>query len=148
MNVWLAYGCLALAMAVVGAYVGFSKALVVIFPVFLLAWLRFAIAAVAMAPWLRRPASEAPLDARTHRLLFLESFFGNFLFSICMLFGVSRSSALAAGVIMAAIPAAVAILSWMCSAKAGLAGDARYRCASAAVLGLRPRCGGELAAAR
>jgi len=112
-NVWLAYACLALAMAIVGAYVGFSKALVVIFPVFLLAWLRFAIAAVAMAPWLRRPVGEAPIDRRTHRLLFLESFFGNFLFSICMLFGVYRSSALAAGVIMAAIPAAVAFLSWV-----------------------------------
>ena len=109
----LAYLCLAAAMAIVGAYVGFSKALVVIFPVFLLAWLRFAIAAVAMAPWLRRPASEAPLDTRTHRLLFLESFFGNFLFSICMLAGVYRSSALAAGVIMAAIPAVVAVLSWV-----------------------------------
>ena len=35
-------------------------------------------------------AGEAPLlDAREHRLLFLESFFGNFLFSICMLFGVA-----------------------------------------------------------
>ena len=113
MSIWLSYFCLALAMAIVGAYVGFSKALVVIFPVFLLAWLRFAIAAVAMTPWLRRPASEPPLDARTHRLLFLESFFGNFLFSICMLAGVYRSSALAAGVIMAAIPAAVAILSWL-----------------------------------
>jgi drug/metabolite transporter (DMT)-like permease len=113
MSMLLSYFCLALAMAIVGAYVGFSKALVVIFPVFLLAWLRFAIAAVAMAPWLRRPASEAPLDARTHRLLFLESFFGNFLFSICMLAGVYRSSALAAGVIMAAIPALVAILSWV-----------------------------------
>ena len=112
MSALLSYFCLALAMAIVGAYVGFSKALVVIFPVFLLAWLRFAIAAVAMAPWLRRPASEAPLDTRTHRLLFLESFFGNFLFSICMLAGVYRSSALAAGVIMAAIPAVVATLSW------------------------------------
>jgi drug/metabolite transporter (DMT)-like permease len=112
MSILLSYFCLALAMAIVGAYVGFSKALVVIFPVFLLAWLRFAIAAVAMAPWLRRPASEAPLDAHTHRLLFLESFFGNFLFSICMLAGVYRSSALAAGVIMAAIPALVAVLSW------------------------------------
>jgi len=113
MSILLSYFCLALAMAIVGAYVGFSKALVVIFPVFLLAWLRFAIAAVAMAPWLRRPASEAPLDTRTHRLLFLESFFGNFLFSICMLAGVYRSSALAAGVIMAAIPAVVAVLSWV-----------------------------------
>ena len=113
MSVLLSYFCLALAMAIVGAYVGFSKALVVIFPVFLLAWLRFAIAAVAMAPWLRRPASEQPLDAPTRRLLFLESFFGNFLFSICMLAGVYRSSALAAGVIMAAIPALVAVLSWV-----------------------------------
>jgi drug/metabolite transporter (DMT)-like permease len=113
MNVWLAYLCLALAMAIVGAYVGFSKALLAVFPVFILAWLRFGIAAVAMTPWLRRPADEAPLDRRTHGLLFLESFFGNFLFSICMLFGIYRSTALAAGVIMAAIPAVVALLSWL-----------------------------------
>jgi len=113
LSTWLAYLCLALAMAVVGAYVGFSKALLAVFPVFILAWLRFVIAAVAMTPWLRRPADEAPLARRTHRLLFLESFFGNFLFSICMLFGVYRSTALAAGVIMAALPAVVALLSWL-----------------------------------
>jgi drug/metabolite transporter (DMT)-like permease len=110
---WLSYLALAAAMSVVGAYVGFSKALVIVFPIFVLAWLRFAIAAVAMLPWLRRPASEAPLDRRTRGLLFLESFFGNFLFSVCMLFGVAHSSALAAGVIMAAIPAVVALLSWL-----------------------------------
>lgn len=98
-------------MAVVGAYVGFSKLLVVVFPVFLLAWLRFGIAAVAMAGWVRRRGDDSPLDARDRRLLFVESFFGNFLFSICMLFGISLTSALAAGVIMAAIPAAVALLS-------------------------------------
>ncbi len=110
---WLSYLALAAAMAVVGAYVGFSKALVIVFPVFVLAWLRFAIAAVAMAPWLRKPDDEAPLDRRTRGLLFLESFFGNFLFSVCMLFGMTHSTALAAGVIMAAIPAAVALLSWL-----------------------------------
>ena len=109
----LAWLCLATAMAIVGAYVGFSKALVVVFPVFLLAFLRFAIAAVAMLPWLRRPKEEAPLTREQKRLLFVESFFGNFLFSICMLYGVARSSALAAGVIMAAIPAVVAVLSWL-----------------------------------
>jgi drug/metabolite transporter (DMT)-like permease len=38
---------------------------------------------------------------------------GNFLFSICMLFGVAHTSALAAGVVMAGIPAAVALLSWL-----------------------------------
>jgi len=111
---WLAYLSLASGMAVVGAYVGFSKLLVTVFPVFLLAWLRFGIAAVAMATWVKRSATEQPLDARGRRLLFIESFFGNFLFSVCMLFGVSMTSALAAGVIMAAIPAAVALLSrWL-----------------------------------
>ncbi len=110
---WLSYLALAAAMAVVGAYVGFSKALVIVFPIFVLAWLRFGIAAIAMTPWLRRTAGEAALDKRTHGLLFLESFFGNFLFSLCMLFGISHSSALAAGVIMAAIPAVVALLSWL-----------------------------------
>ena len=109
----LAYLALAASMAIVGGYVGFSKALVIVFPVFLLAGLRFAIAAVAMAPWLRRPAGEAVLDSRGQRLVFLESFFGNFLFSIFMLYGMRQSSALAAGVIMAALPAVVALLSWL-----------------------------------
>jgi drug/metabolite transporter (DMT)-like permease len=100
-------------MAVVGSYVALSKVLVIVFPVLVLAWLRFAIAAVAMAPWSRRPAGEPPLTAHAHWLLFLESFFGNFLFSVCMLFGVAMSTALAAGVIMAGLPAVVALLSWV-----------------------------------
>lgn len=100
-------------MALVGAYVGFSKSLVLVFPVLLLAWLRFGIAAVAMAHWVRRQPGEETLNSRDRKLLFLESFFGNFLFSICMLFGVSLTSALAAGIIMAAIPAVVALLSWV-----------------------------------
>lgn len=108
---WLSFLCLGASMALVGSYVGLSKILVLVFPIFLLAWLRFGFAALAMAGWVRRQAGEAPLNARSRRLLFLESFFGNFLFSVCMLFGVSMSTALAAGVIMAGIPAAVALLS-------------------------------------
>src|SRR5438045_2713624 len=108
---WPSYLCLAAAMALVGSYVGLSRLLVAVFPVFLLAWLRFGIAAVAMAGWVRRPVDVAPLGPHDRRLLFLESFLGNFLFSICMLFGIAMSSALAAGVIMAAIPAVVALLS-------------------------------------
>jgi drug/metabolite transporter (DMT)-like permease len=106
-----AYLLLAASMALVGSYVGLSKLLVAAFPVFLLAWLRFGIGALAMAHWTPRPATEAPLSAHDRRLLFLESFLGNFLFSICMLFGVAATSALAAGVVMAAIPATVALLS-------------------------------------
>ena len=99
-------------MAVVGSYVALSKTLVVLFPLFVLAWLRFGVAAVAMVGWVKRGPDEPALDARSKRLLFVESFFGNFLFSVCMLFGIKLSTALAAGVIMAGIPAAVALLSW------------------------------------
>ncbi|WP_348755111.1 DMT family transporter [uncultured Aquincola sp.] len=111
--VWIAYTCLAASMALVGSYVGLSKLLVAVLPVFLLAWLRFGIAAVAMAHWVRRQPGEAPLSPHDRKLLFLESFLGNFLFSICMLFGVRLTTALAAGVIMAAIPGVVAVLSWL-----------------------------------
>ena len=113
MNRIVAYACLALSMSLVGSYVALSKPLVAALPVFLLAWLRFGIGGLAMLPWLKKPADEVPLTSSTRRLLFLESFLGNFLFSICMLFGVSLTSAVAAGVIMAAIPAAVAIMSWL-----------------------------------
>jgi drug/metabolite transporter (DMT)-like permease len=110
---WTAYACLALSMALVGCYVGLSKQLTWVFPVFLLAWLRFGIGAVAMLHWLRKPAAEAALDATTKRWLFWESFLGNFLFSICMLSGVRMTSAVAAGIIMASIPACVAVMSWL-----------------------------------
>jgi len=99
-------------MSLVGSYVALSKPLVAAIPVFLLAWLRFGIGGAAMLHWLRKPENEPPMTAQTRRLLFLESFLGNFLFSICMLFGVSMTSAVSAGVIMASIPAVVALLSW------------------------------------
>ena len=110
---WMAYACLALSMALVGSYVALSKPLVLVFPVFLLAWLRFGVGALAMAHWLRKPADEPPMTPRTRWLLFLESFLGNFLFSICMLYGVSLTTAVAAGVVMSSIPAVVAVLSWL-----------------------------------
>jgi drug/metabolite transporter (DMT)-like permease len=107
----IAYLCLAASMSLVGSYVALSKPLVSVLPVFLLAWLRFGIGGLAMWRWLRKPANEPPLTAHTRRLLFLESLLGNFLFSICMLFGVSMTTAVSAGVVMSSIPAVVAILS-------------------------------------
>lgn len=109
----LAYGCLALSMSLVGSYVALSKPLAAVFPVLLLAWLRFGIGGVAMLHWLRKPADEPPLTGRMRGLLFLESFLGNFLFTLCMISGVKLTTAVSAGVIMAAIPAAVAVLSWL-----------------------------------
>ena len=58
----------------------------------------------------RRVAHLAPFcgKLRGKRLM---SFFGNFLFSICMLSGIQRTTATAAGVILATLPAVVALLS-------------------------------------
>jgi drug/metabolite transporter (DMT)-like permease len=113
MNRIVAYACLALSMSLVGSYVALSKPLVAALPVFLLAWLRFGIGGLTMLHWLKKPALEIPMSGQIRRLLFLESFLGNFLFTICMLFGMSMTSAVAAGVIMASIPAAVAVMSWL-----------------------------------
>jgi len=109
----LAYFCLALSMSLVGSYVAFSKTLVNVFPIFLLAWLRFGMGGLAMLHWLKKPQQEAPMNPQTKRLVFIESFLGNFLFSICMLYGVSMTSALNAGIIMSTIPAVVAVMSWI-----------------------------------
>ncbi len=108
-----AFGCLALSMALVGSYVALSKPLVAALPVFLLAWLRFGIGVLAMPHWLKKPAGEWPMDTQSRWLVFLESLLGNFLFSVCMLYGVTMTSAVSAGVIMALIPAAVALMSWV-----------------------------------
>lgn len=130
----IAYLCLALSMSLVGSYVALSKPLAAALPVFLLAWLRFGIGAVAMLRWLKKPANELPMTPQTKRLVFLESFLGNFLFSICMLFGVSMTSAVSAGVIMAAIPAVVALMSWIfLRERIGLRVWAAVACAAAGI---------------
>jgi len=99
-------------MALVGCYVALSKPLAAVLPVFLLAWMRFGIGGLAMLHWLKKPPDEPPMTRQTKGLLFLESFLGNFLFTLCMIYGVSLTDAVSAGVTMAAIPAAVALMGW------------------------------------
>ena len=103
---------LAGSMALVGGYVGVSPWLLAVFPVALLAWLRFCLAAVPMLPW-SLAGQQPPLDRRSQALLFLQSLLGNVLFTWCALTGTQLTSALSAGVVMAGIPAAVAVLSWV-----------------------------------
>jgi drug/metabolite transporter (DMT)-like permease len=105
--------CLILSMSLVGSYVALSKPLTLVLPVFLLAWLRFGIGGLAMLHWLKKPNHEPVMSLQTKRLVFMESLLGNFLFSICMLYGVSMTNAVTAGVIMAMIPAVVALMSWV-----------------------------------
>ncbi len=97
-------------MSVVGSYVAFSKLVVAVVPVYLMALLRFFIAALLMLP-LTFPKGAAAIIRANWLTLILQSFFGNFLFSICMLSGIARTSATAAGLIMSTLPAVVALLS-------------------------------------
>ena len=108
-----AIACLILSMSLVGSYVALSKPLTLVLPVLLLAWLRFGIGGLAMLHWLKKPKHEPVMTPQTKRLVFIESLLGNFLFSICMLYGVSMTSAVNAGIIMAMIPAVVALMSWV-----------------------------------
>ncbi|HVG05451.1 MAG TPA: DMT family transporter, partial [Burkholderiaceae bacterium] len=65
----------------------------------------------AMLPWTFRAPGETTLTRTEQWLFFLLSFFGNFLFSICMLSGIALTTATAAGVTLATLPAVVALLS-------------------------------------
>jgi drug/metabolite transporter (DMT)-like permease len=107
---WQAYGLLLAGMSVVGIYVAFSKVILATVPVLLLGWIRFGIAAVVMLPW-TFPKGSWHVVRGQWSTLFLLSFFGNFMFSICMLSGVARTSATAAGLIMSMLPAVVALFS-------------------------------------
>jgi len=108
---WAAAVRLFASMSLVGAYVALVKPLTALIPLFVLAFLRFAIAAVPLIPWTVRAAGEPPLTRAESWQLFLQSFFGNFLFSICMLWGLALTSATAAGLVLGALPVVVALLS-------------------------------------
>lgn len=110
---WFSYLLLTASMTLVGTYIALAKPLVAAIPVFALALIRFAMAAVALAPWTSAAPGEATLTRSERWQLFLQSFFGNFLFSICMLSGIALTTAVAAGVILATLPAVVALASWL-----------------------------------
>lgn len=112
-NMAIAYIQLSLAMFLVGANVAVGKYIVHEIPVFLFSEMRFMIALVFLVPILL--AGEQKKIEFSRSLcgnLFLQSFFGVFLFSILMLYGVQYTSATSAGIITSTIPAAVAVLSY------------------------------------
>ncbi len=113
LNRFAGYLLLFAGMALVGSYVALSRPLTEAFPVALLAWLRFGMAAVAMLPWTLPSRREGLPDAAQWRRLFWMAFFGNFLFSYLMLNGVAMTSATSAGVILSTLPAVVALFSWV-----------------------------------
>ncbi len=103
---------LILSMLLVGSNVGIGKTIVVAVPVVILATLRFLIANAVLWP-LWRPSKMRRVKRAEWLNLFLQAFFGTFLFTLLMLTGVQRTSAVAAGVITSTIPALVALFAWI-----------------------------------
>ncbi len=99
-------------MLLVGSNVGIGKSIVASVPVPLFALLRFVIALAVLWPLLR--PSKMRRVARAEWInLFLQALFGTFGFTLLMLNGVARTSAVAAGVITSTMPAVVALFAWL-----------------------------------
>ena len=99
------------AMLLVGSNVGIGKSIVAFVPVLVFALLRFVIALAVLWPLLR-PSKMRRVKRDEWINLFLQALFGTFGFTLLMLNGVARTSAVAAGVITSTIPAVVALFAW------------------------------------
>lgn len=108
----LAYIQLALSMCLVGINIAVGKVISQSIPVFLFANIRFVIAAVVLIPMiLLQKDKKLNISKKDLFLIFLQSLFGVFLFSIFMLYGVRYTSAISASIITSTTPACIAIIA-------------------------------------
>lgn len=108
-----AFACLALSMLLVGVNIAIGKLILAEVPVYLFAALRFLIESLVLLPGMFIAKVRRGLDRRACGGLFLQAFFGCFLFSLCMLHGVLLTSATSAGIITSATPSVIALLAWL-----------------------------------
>jgi drug/metabolite transporter (DMT)-like permease len=109
-----AYFDLGAAMAIVGSSVVFGKTIVAAFPVFLASGLRFAIAGLLMAPIVFKASKDwRILTKKDWCILVLMALTGQVIFTVLLLLGLKRTSAVEAGIITSLTPAAMAAVSWM-----------------------------------
>ncbi|MBA4494678.1 DMT family transporter [Paenactinomyces guangxiensis] len=112
-QVKMAYFQLGLSMSFVGANVAVGKLIVEDVPIFLFSEIRFLIALLFLVPMLFVNRQQTfRLHHKQWGLLFLQSFFGVFLFSILILYGVKFTSATSAGIITSTVPAVIGLLSF------------------------------------
>ncbi len=105
----LAYSQLALSMALVGANVGVAKLLAESLPIPMIAGLRCTLAVLVLWPLARGMEGAVRLDHRTLWNLALQAAFGTVLYNAALLAGLRLTTALEAGLILATLPAVVAI---------------------------------------
>ena len=104
----LAYAQLACSMALIGANVAVAKILAGALPVSVILAGRCAVSCAALAPFARPgwPGGRATLNLAGQALL------GTVLYNAALIAGLRRIGALEAGLVLATLPAAVAVGSW------------------------------------
>jgi drug/metabolite transporter (DMT)-like permease len=107
--VLLAYSQLALSMALVGANVAVAKLLAESLPVALILALRCLLAVVVLWPLARAMDGGLRTSPRVLWNLALQALFGTLLYNLALLAGLRLTSALEAGLILATLPAVVAV---------------------------------------
>jgi drug/metabolite transporter (DMT)-like permease len=104
-----AYAQLALSMALVGANVGVAKLLAESLPIAMIAGLRCALAVLVLWPLARLMEGRARPGRRALWNLALQAAFGTVLYNAGLLAGLRLTTALEAGLVLATLPAVVAI---------------------------------------
>jgi drug/metabolite transporter (DMT)-like permease len=109
----LAYGQLALAMALVGANVGVAKLLAEALPIAMIAFLRCVLAVAVLWPLARMIEGRVRVSAAVKRNLALQAIFGTAIYNAGLLAGLRLTSALEGGLVLATLPAVVALGSFL-----------------------------------
>jgi len=107
--VLLAYSQLAAAMALVGANVAVAKLLAEALPIPLIACLRCALACLVLWPLARWMEGQVRPDRAALRNLALQALFGTALYNAGLLAGLRLTTALEGGLVLATLPAVVAL---------------------------------------
>lgn len=109
----LSYGQLALAMALVGANVAVAKLLAEALPIALIAFLRCTLAVAVLWPLARWLDGVVRVPGVVKRNLFLQAVFGTAIYNAGLLAGLRLTSALEGGLVLATLPAVVALGSFL-----------------------------------
>jgi drug/metabolite transporter (DMT)-like permease len=108
----LAYGQLALAMILVGANVGVAKLLAEALPIAMIAFLRCLLAVALLWPLARMIEGRVRVSAEVKRNLALQAVFGTAIYNAGLLAGLRLTTALEGGLVLATLPAVVALGSF------------------------------------
>lgn len=118
---WMAYCFLVLAQTMVGINIVSTKYLVDTTPIFYLLAMRFLFATILLLPlhWIldsdKRPLRYhlSMMNRRDWLIIFAQALSAGFLFNIFMIWGLNFTDANVAGIITSALPAIIAVMSWL-----------------------------------